>query len=625
MFKYPPPVKRKAPIQKSHLLFFLFILIVNTSIGQVANGLRVVKKFYDWPKNTRLEEIYTINSIGQKQGTYKWYNIFSVTTSPEHEWNYKNDMLDGLSKRYFTFTTVSLSGLVKETCVYKEDKKNGKEIFYDYVYNGEYASKYKSDEQVVPFIQKGKRVIREESDYSNDILLAKKTYHANGKNAINQKFDKAGELLSEVITNEEGVVTYENRFDDDGNFIKKLKLFPNGKLNILNEKDSTGQYVNKEFYETGVLKTEIVFDASGEKKLSEINYSTNGKINHKMQGDNEVFFYEDGKPKESITKKSNGDISKEVFFDDGSPQKITKSNNQGSFIEQAVYASPSQLEYTYTQTMDSSVYIEFDNNKPKFIQKEYKNKQGTTSTIINNGNTIETAYLITRERENYLQTKEADKKVLFINEYDSTKKLISNFIYKYENSIRPKNLIKKFYDINGGYKENIYEYVRSLRNDVIDEEKQISQKEVDNTGAYVFYKFNWQGITEKKSFDARGGVISDSTSEYKIDYDTAGNKLYERIKASNRIYDEYQYQPDGIIRYRHVDGQNSTAAKYPQVQFLKFSKTLNKNIKLGTIYFNEKGDKEYLAIYDQSGNQIKLIKIKDKDETQYFNYFLKVE
>ena len=167
-----------------------FLILINTCVGQATAGLRVIKKYYDRPKNTRLEEIYTINSIGQKQGNYKWYNIFSVTTSPEHEGNYKNDMLDGPSKRYYTFTQVALSGIVKESREFKENKKTGKEIFYDYVYNGVYASAFTDEKTIVEFIQKGKRVIREELDYLDDIKISEKRYYANGKIAVNQKFDK---------------------------------------------------------------------------------------------------------------------------------------------------------------------------------------------------------------------------------------------------------------------------------------------------------------------------------------------------------------------------------------------------------------------------------------------------
>ena len=570
---------------KFNNFLFFFIIIVNTSIGQVANGLKVVKHYYDWPKNTRLQEIYTINSIGQKQGTYKWYNIFSVTTSPEQEGVYKNDMLDGPSKRYYTFTSVSLSGIVKETREYKAGKLNGKEIYYDYVYNGEYASKYKSDEEVVPFIQKGKRVIREEMDYSNDVLLAKKTYHANGKNAINQKFDNAGELLSEVITNKEGVVTYENRFDEDGNFIRKFKLFQNGKTNILNEKDSSGLYVNKEFYETGFLKTEIGFDASGQKKLYEINYGTNGKIKSKTQGDNV-----------------------EEYFDDGSLKESTKKNKNKDIVENIVYKSPGKLESKYALNNDgSTVFKRFDDsNECNYTYELASNKNSVKTTKKSDG-----GYVI--EKNNITEQN------LVEEVYDVTGKPISKSSTKpiagaYNNTITIKNTNNNL----GGHTETIY-----TTNPYADPQVAIqSIKEFDSTGTYRIQKYNNGKFYNQSTYDIKGRITSDSTREHKIDYDTTGNKIFEKIQRDG-AYDEYKYQIDGIIRSRTV--QKSAYEMNPPELIIKYFPAYHKNIALGKIYFDKEGNKVKLEVFDLLGNVKKEIKIKDNDETQYFNYFLKVD
>lgn len=572
---------------KFKLFLFFFIIIINTSIGQVANGLKVVKKFYDFPKNTRLEEIYTINSIGQKQGTYKWYNIFSVTTSPEHEGVYKNDMLDGPSKRYYTFTSVSLSGIVKETREYKAGKLNGKEIYYDYVYNGEFASKYKYDEDVVPFIQKGKRVIREELEYSNDVLLAKKTYHTNGKNAINLKFDDAGELLLEVITNEEGVVTYENRFDDNGNFIRKLKLFPNGKINILDEKDSTGQYINKEFYETGVLKTEIGFDVSGKKKLYEINYSTNGKIQSKTKGYNE-----------------------EEYFDDGKLKRSTIINEHKVITENIVYKSPGKLESKYLLNSDgSTIFKKYDeNNECNYTYEVDKNKSSVKTTKINNG-----GYILSRY--NSINQNLGDE------EYDAAGKLISKESTIYRSA--PKDdyaTTKIIYNKNGGYvKKILINSSYATEKDVIE-----SITIVDSTGAYNYLEYSRGEIYKESTYDILGRKTKDSTSKYKRYYDTTGNITFEMNKGEYGGFHEKKYQADGIIRYRFLP--NKPTEKFPPESILsKFSSIYQKNVKLATIYFDDKGNKVQLKIFDAAGDITKEIKIKNNDETQYFNYFLKVE
>jgi hypothetical protein len=565
-------------------LIFLFIS-TTTIIGQVSTGLKVVKKYYDFPKNTRLEEVYTVNSIGQKQGLYKWYNIFSVTTSPEHEGFYKNGMLDGLSKRYYTFTGISLSGIVKETREFKGDKKNGKEIFYDYTYNGEYASDYTYEQKIVEFIQKGKRVIREEKDYINDIKIEEKRYYADGKIAVNQKFDKAGYLLLEVLTNEEGVVTYENRFDDAGNFIRKFKLYPNGKLNILNEKDTNGGFNHKEYYETGIIKSEKRLDKL-DKMLSETYYTLNGKIERKTVGAKEEIFFEDGSLKELTTKNANGDI-----------------------IENIVYKSPHKLESKYVLNSDGSTdYQKFDdNNKYNYRYIVYKSKNSLKITVDQTG-----GYILTRFN--------SDKDNLGDEEYDAAGKLLSKVSTKSEEGVNQNNITTQTtYDNKGGYIERV------TVNSPYATQKNVlrSIKEVDSTGACKLIKYNNGEFKNQSTFDRMGRIIVDSSSESKIKYDTTGNKVYQRKNYANGSFEEYKYQSDGTIRYRTFT--NNPEEKHPPESILsKFSQSWQKNIKLGTIYFDTLGNKVKLIVYDAAGDIIKEIKIKDNDETQYFIHFLKV-
>jgi len=562
-----------------------FLLLLNTSIGQVTAGLKVVKKYYDRPKNTRLEEIYTINAIGQKQGNYKWYNIFSVTTSPEHEGNYKNDMLDGISKRYYTFTQVSLSGIVKETREFKENKKNGKEIIYDYVYNGEYASAYTDENKIVEFIQKGKRVIREELEYLDDIKISEKRYYANGKIAVNQKFDKRGYLVFEMLTNETGVLTYENRFDDQGNFIRKFKLYPNGKLNILNEKDSTGTYINKEYYETGVLKTEQRLDAS-DKKLYEIYYDTNGKIKRKTVGFNEENYFEDGTLKERTTKNTKNDI-----------------------IENIVYKYPGKLESKYVLKGDgSTVFKKFDeNNDCVYTYELAPNKNSVKTTKKSDG-----GYVI----EKYNQSEQNKVEEVL----DAAGKLRSKASTEYRAAPKDDYATTIItYNNIGGYVKKI------LVNSSFATEKNVIESitEADSTGAYKYFAYSRGKIYKESTFDKLGRKIKDSTGDYKIDYDTTGDKRYEIRYNSGGSYVEYKYQKDGTIRFRAVS--NNSTEKYPPESILsKFSQSWQKNIKLATIYFDEKGNKDKIKIFDAAGDITKEIKIKNNDETQYFIYFLKV-
>jgi hypothetical protein len=46
---------------------------------------------------------------------------------------------------------------------------------------------------------------------------------------------------------------------------------------------------------------------------------------------------------------------------------------------------------------------------------------------------------------------------------------------------------------------------------------------------------------------------------------------------------------------------------------------MNKNITVGTLIFDDKGNKKQFIIFDQAGNEIKSIKLKNSDEKEYFN------
>jgi antitoxin component YwqK of YwqJK toxin-antitoxin module len=561
------------------------MVFINTSIGQNSPNLKVIKNYYDRPKNTRLEEIYTVNSIGQKQGNYKWYNIFSVTTTPEYEYNYNNGMLEGTSKRYYTFTQVSLSGIIKETCQYIADKKNGKEIFYDYSYNGLYASAYKDEQKIIDFIQKGKRVIREEMEYYNNIKISEKRYYANERIAVNQKFDNNGYLLLEELTNEDGLVTYENRFDNEGNFIRKFKLYPNGKLNIINEKDSLGGFSYKEYYETGIIKKEQGLDKS-DKILFETNYDINGKILRKTTG-----------------------LNVDDFFSDGTLKEHSIYNKNKEIIENVVYSSPGKMQSKYVLNSDgSTIFKKFDeNNECNYTYEVDKNKNSIKNTKTKSG-----GYIILRSN--------AFNENLGIEEYDALGKLISKEIRKPAED-KSGNIIttKIIYNKIGGYLETI------LYNNPYESDKFILQstKEVDSIGAFKLTKYTKNGLVYQQStFDYAGRINTDSNSNKKVFYDTTGNKAYER-RYYNDGYEEYKYLSDGTIRYKTVT--NNSSEKYPPESILsKFSQSWQKNIKLATIYFDEQGNKVKLKIFDAAGDIIKEIKIKNNDELQYSNFFLKV-
>jgi antitoxin component YwqK of YwqJK toxin-antitoxin module len=596
----------------------MLLCIINTGIGQSKSNLKVIRNYYD-ARRTRLQEIYTVNSIGQRHGLYNFYNYFSVTTSPEFIVEYKNDMLDGQKTRYFTFAHTSLSGIVKETCEYKADKKNGKEIFYDYVYNGRFLTAGMDEEKEVEHIQNGKRVIREELNYVNDVAVSKKTFHANGKIRENQKADNEGYLRIKTLTNEYGEVTYEEKYDDNGGLIKKFELFPNGKLKEVKERDSIGLYNYKKYYETGGLEIERSTDKAN-KILSEINYDENGKMLSKIAGSKKVIFYDDGTPKEVTIENTNGDIRKEEFFNNGSTEKIITTNAKGIVIQKVIYKDPSKLNFDFIIKNDSSFYNEYDDdNKVKLTEIEDKEKNGLRITRTADGGYVHSNYKKNARGTVILTTKQID----------AGGKLLSEESYKYYADAN--DITKKVYNNLGGYIETT---IREGFNMLGESNKLlISSKEVDSAGAYFILKFDSnKSIIAKTVFGANGKMLSDSTSSYLIQYDSLENIVFEFRKYTDKWnqvwYDERKYEADGYIRnrqfyktatYYNAAGTAVSEEKYPRVSILKFSKSMNKYITVGTLIFDDKGNKKRFFIFDQAGNEIKSIKLKNSDEKEYFN------
>lgn len=616
-------MKCSSRFAKLILTFFMLLCIINTGIGQSKSNLKVIRNYYD-ARRTRLQEIYTVNSIGQRHGFYNFYNYFSVTTSPEFIVEYKNDMLDGQKTRYFTFAHTSLSGIVKETCEYKADKKNGKEIFYDYVYNGRFLTAGMDEEKEVEHIQNGKRVIREELNYVNDVAVSRKSFYPNGKIRENQKGDVEGKLLLNTLTNEYGVVTFEEKYDETGGLIKKFELFPNGKLKEVQEKDSTGLYNYKKYYETGGLEIERSTDKAN-KILSEMNYDENGKMLSKIEGSKKVIFYDDGTPKEITIENTNGDIRKEEFFNNGGTEKIITTNAKGIVIQKVIYKAPSKLNFDFIIKNDSSFYNEYDDdNKVKLTEIEDKEKNGLRITRTADGGYVHSNYEKSVYGTVILTTKQLDAggKILSEESY------VDAPTYYGEDG---KNIINKVYNNKGGYIETTTHEGKNMSGERI--KTLLSTKEVDSTGAYFILKFDSnKSIIAKTVFGANGKMLSDSTSSYLIQYDSLENIVFEFRKYTDKWnqvwYDERKYEADGYIRnrqfyktatYYNAAGTAVSEEKYPRVYILKFSKSMNKNITVGTLIFDDKGNKKQFIIFDQAGNEIKSIKLKNSDEKEYFN------
>lgn len=616
--------------RKFYFTIFLLGILISSTMGQSSGSLKVIRKYYDIQK-TRLMEVYTINSIGQRQGLYNFYNAFSVTTSPEFIAEYKNDMLDGQRTRYYTFAHTSLSGIIKETCEYKENKKNGKEVLYDYVYNGRYTSKGMDEDKEVEHIQKGKRVIREESIYLMDILLSYKSYHPNGKIEVNQKYRTNGNLIFEIVTNDVGVITAEQRYDDDENgfLLKKFVTYSNGKVKETIQRDSIGFYQEKEYYETGELKKERYTNKS-DKTLSETNYWENGKLKYRKSELSEETFSKDGIPQATTTTNLDGETTKEEFFDDASIKKKIVSDKKGNIKQHIQYKNPKKIDFDYLVKNDTSFYKKYNEDNLIVFTEIENNKNGVVITETKNGGKLLTYYNKISQGE-YYPTDERDKKIILIREIDPKGNKIS------ESSTKENVRIKKEFNTIGGYVESTTEINSNMFGEKSETLKSI--KEVDSTGASKIFQYDFsKKIIAKRIVNSAGRLIFDSTANYLVKYDSIGSKTFEKFKNFDKWnqywFNEYRFESDGYVRkrqfyestsYYNSAGTLVTQSKYPDEMIFKRSKKTDELVHLGTVEFDEKGNKVKLFVFDLSGNQIKVIKIKDGNENQYFNLFQTVD
>lgn len=98
-----------------------FILFVSTAIGSYSQTVK--KEYYDYYKTQKMAE-YQVNSAGEKHGWFKGYNQEGVIV---YEYNYKNNLWDGVNKEYSTYTG---SRTLSQSETYKAGVLNGPAIYY---------------------------------------------------------------------------------------------------------------------------------------------------------------------------------------------------------------------------------------------------------------------------------------------------------------------------------------------------------------------------------------------------------------------------------------------------------------------------------------------------------------
>ena len=100
-----------------------------------AQAQQVRKTYYDW-QNTKLKEVFTVNSLGQKNGVYKKYDENGVLAV---EATFKNDLMTGPGKEYYIYYQSQGPAKLKKVGSFKDADKHGVFVTYDYSFEGKLA------------------------------------------------------------------------------------------------------------------------------------------------------------------------------------------------------------------------------------------------------------------------------------------------------------------------------------------------------------------------------------------------------------------------------------------------------------------------------------------------------
>lgn len=98
------------------------LLLTACLFNLVVLSQSIKKDYYDYRKTQIMAE-YQVNSVGEKHGWFKGYNQEGVLV---YEYNYKNNLQDGLNKEYTVYGVRTLS----QSETYKAGVLNGAAIYY---------------------------------------------------------------------------------------------------------------------------------------------------------------------------------------------------------------------------------------------------------------------------------------------------------------------------------------------------------------------------------------------------------------------------------------------------------------------------------------------------------------
>ena len=201
---------------KLYLQLFLIIGFCNTS-----NAQKVKKTFYDF-RDTKIKEIFTVNTHDQKNGNYKAYfenGLLGLDVT------YKNGVIYGPYKEYYQYVGISSPGASKlfNFGNYVNGEKDGLFIIYDYIYEGlSYKDNGLDGNDVNKHLKFGTQVKYAEFKYKLGELISSIMYFPNGKIKKIENFNNDVIVKEIIYKNDGSLISEYNRtgafktYYDDG-------------------------------------------------------------------------------------------------------------------------------------------------------------------------------------------------------------------------------------------------------------------------------------------------------------------------------------------------------------------------------------------------------------------------
>lgn len=329
--------------------FTVILIVCLFSLG--LNGQTLVKTFYDFQK-TRVNEVFYVNSKGEKNGVYKTYNKNNGVL--EEEATFINGELNGVHKLY---DVSSGRSYLRQSETYKNNRKNGEAKYFsgdNYTIThaqGNYLDGKREGLWTIIEVIEGEtrmeyshykfnRVFKDDEIISED---QKYYYYPSGKLYAENTL-KNNKLIEEKIYHPNGMLGSNSFYDENQKLITEKQYYENGQLAIerLNKLEN-GKEVReyKSWYQNKQLKEE--YTTLNNNEVSYKGYNQDGSKNEKMLSqERSLNEQEDRRRKEEEQKIKLRD--KLIFL-------YTKEFKLGDSLYKLNYYDDAMVKYTKANTL----------------------------------------------------------------------------------------------------------------------------------------------------------------------------------------------------------------------------------------------------------------------------------